>query len=308
MGVREACAGASDMRKCRCLVLPLGPVPGHSLIGPHTEDGRMVPAAHMGLHDSHRSHGAGVSTQHEGGTEAQGLWNLGGVLSLAPSSRRGHTPAAGIVPLVLEEAPQAPALALSACTPGSPGCAGSAPSPAAVALWNSLALQCFDLQHTWRSVPCVHPPSSYRSRTLCGRPRPAEKGWLKPPHQASSSSATPGRVPPRRLPSSYGRIPVYCVCTPNPCLWRRLYQPLGEVCPQRPVPTAACAPRFSQRACSGHLLLISGKPCGVASFTTWQYRGKDPFQSIPAPAVGRQARPCGQGGCQRPYVLGFWNT
>lgn len=168
--MREACAGASDMRKCRCLVLPLGPVPGHSLIGPHTEDGRMVPAAHMGLHDSHRSHGAGVSTQHEGGTEAQGLWNLGGVLSLAPSSRRGHTPAAGIVPLVLEEAPQAPALALSACTPGSPGCAGSAPSPAAVALWNSLALQCFDLQHTWRSVPCVHPPSSYRSRRLCGRP------------------------------------------------------------------------------------------------------------------------------------------
>lgn len=77
----------------------------------------MVPAAHTGLHDSHHSHGVGVSTQYEGGTEAQGLWNLGGVLSLTPSSRRGHTPAAGIVPLVLDEAPQAPALTLSACTP-----------------------------------------------------------------------------------------------------------------------------------------------------------------------------------------------
>lgn len=86
-----------------------------------------------------------------------------------------------------------------------------------------------------------------------------------------------------------------------------VYQPLGEVRPQRPVPTATCAPWLSQRACLGHLLLVSGKPRGVASFTTWQYRGKDPFQSIPALAVGQQVRPCGLGVFQRPmsWALGI---
>lgn len=51
------------------------------------------------------------------GKQAQGLWPLGGRVSLAPSSRGGHTPAVtGGVPFVLEGAPQAPTLPPSACT------------------------------------------------------------------------------------------------------------------------------------------------------------------------------------------------
>lgn len=102
---------------------------------------------------------------------------------LAPSSILGCTPATpGIIPFILEEA---------LCPHLSSLCLHPAPLALPSTAVAQGVLQCFDLQHTWRSVPRAHPAVIIWVPHTAGFPSQRE-GGLELPRAESGAPQPPG--------------------------------------------------------------------------------------------------------------------
>lgn len=110
---------------------------------------------------------------------------------------------------------------------------------AAVAPWNSLVLRRFDLQHTWRSVPHIHPTVTTQvPHTL--RTSPSQREGVAEAPQPGFLCLCNSRleVPPNTLPSSMPQpqcsasAPQMLPCVTSPF---RLFV-IRDLCPHLPVP------------------------------------------------------------------------
>lgn len=177
-GVRHA--------QCRCLVLPPGTCETSSEPTQRRRGRSPLFTQASGTHTAPTGQGSAPSTKGKLSHGARGTWEV-----CSPS----HPAPGEAIPLLpLESFLLSQKQLLRPPTPT--GCLHRVPlppPPAAVALWNSPVRRRFDLQHTWSSVPRLHPPAAMRvPHTLWTSPARG-KGWQKPhSHQASSSSAVPG--------------------------------------------------------------------------------------------------------------------
>lgn len=184
------------------------------------------------------------------------------------------------------------------------------PSPAAVAPWNSLVLQRFDLHHTWRSVPCVHPPVVVVQvpHTL----------WTSPARGKGLAEAPRTRLPlPLQLQAE-----CHHADSPHPMA--------GSQCSASAPQTLACegdcvpAPwggASSETCAHSHLCPMAQPTClfGAPSLglrkATWccqlyyvAVQGEGPIPEHPCPGCGPAGETLWAGGFSEAYVLGFRNS